>query len=314
MRILFMGTAAFAVPALEAIINSSHELVGVISQPDRPFGRGLNLRPTPVKQFTLQHQIPVSTPESIKDQPELDKIRILNPDVIVVVAYGKILPPALLHIPKFGCINIHGSLLPKYRGAAPIQWTLIRGETEAGISTMYMNDKMDQGDVIYQEKIPILPEDNYGSLSIKLAQLGGQLIIKTLRAVEQGTAPRLQQNHEEATLAPKITNLDGKIDWNQPAIDIVNRIRGVTPSPGAYTFMNGKRIRIHSAKATCGNTGTPPGRILVIGKHDETGLIVQSGEETAVQLIQVQPESGKIMAAAQFARGQRLTEGTQFGI
>ncbi|MFB3896584.1 MAG: methionyl-tRNA formyltransferase [bacterium] len=314
MRILFMGTAAFAVPSLESIFNSDHNIVGIITQPDRPFGRGLQLRPTPVKQFALQHQLPVTTPDSIKDPIKLETIRQVNPEAIVVVAYGKILPPALLQIPKFGCINVHGSLLPKYRGAAPIQWALIRGETESGITTMYMNDKMDQGDIIYQEKIPILPEDNYDSLSIKLAQLGGQLIIKTLAAVESGTAPRIQQNHEKATLAPKINSADGKIDWSQSAIHIINRIRGVTPSPGAFTTVNSKRIRILHAQATQGKPGISPGLILVVGKHDEAGLIVQSGEGTAVQLLQVQPESGKIMSATQFARGQRLTEGTQFSI
>jgi methionyl-tRNA formyltransferase len=314
MRVLFMGTAEFAVPSLEEIINSNHELVGIITQPDRPFGRGLKLHPTPIKELAFKHQLPVSTPESIKEQIELESIQRMNPDVIIVVAYGKILPPALLSIPKFACINVHGSLLPKYRGAAPIQWALIRGEPETGITTMYMNDKMDEGDIIYQEKIAISPEDNYGTLSIKLAQLGGQLILKTLAAVEQGSAPRIQQNHEDATLAPKIRSTDGQIDWNQLALEIINRIRGVTPSPGAFTQINSKRVRILSAKATQGKTGIPPGQILVVGKHDEIGLIVQSGKETAVQLMQVQPESGKIMPAAQFARGQRLTEGTQFGI
>jgi methionyl-tRNA formyltransferase len=314
MRVLFMGTAEFAVLSLEAIINSNHELVGIITQPDRPFGRGLKLRPTPIKEFAFKHQIPVSTPDSIKDQLELESIQRLNPDVLVVVAYGKILPPPLLQIPKFGCVNVHGSLLPKYRGAAPIQWALIRGEPETGITTMFMNDKMDEGDIIYHEKIAISPEDNYGTLSIKLAQLGGQLIMKTLAAIEQDSAPRIQQKHEEATLAPKIKNTDGQIDWNQIAKDIVNRIRGVTPSPGAFTLINSKRVRILFAKATQGSIGISSGQILVVGKHDEIGILVQSGKETAVQLMQVQPESGKIMPAAQFARGQRLTEGTQFGI
>jgi methionyl-tRNA formyltransferase len=314
MRIIFMGTAEFAVPSLEAILSSKHTLVGIITQPDRPFGRGLKLRPTPIKQFALQHQLAITTPESIKEQAELDKIRAMNPEAIVVVAYGKILPPALLQIPKLGCINVHGSLIPKYRGAAPIQWALIRGETETGITTMYMNDKMDQGDIIFQEKIPILPEDNYGSLSIKLAQLGSQLILKTLNAVEQGSAPRIQQNCAAATLAPKVINSDGRIDWNQMAIEIVNRIRGVTPSPGAFTTINNKRVRILLAKTAQGKSGVLAGQILIVGKHDETGLLVQSGNETAVQIMQVQPESGKIMPATQFARGQRLTEGTQFGI
>lgn len=314
MHILFMGTAEFAVPLLAAILNSNHKLIGVITQPDRPFGRGLKFHSTPIKQFALQHQIPVTTPESIKNPAELENIQQLNPEAIVVAAYGKILPPALLNIPRFGCINVHGSLLPKYRGAAPIQWALIRGETATGITTMYMNDKMDQGDIIFQEKIPILPEDNYGSLSIKLAQLGGQLLINTLTAIESGTAPRIQQQHEEATLAPKITNLDGQIDWKQPALQIVNRIRGVTPFPGAFTTINGKRLRVLQAQPTQGKTNISPGVVLVVGKHDEIGLIVQSGEETAVQLLQVQPESGKSMTATQFARGHRLTESTQFGI
>lgn len=314
MRLLFMGTAEFAVPTLESIIKSKYSIVGIITQPDRPFGRGLKLRPSPIKQIALQNQLLVLTPESIKEQKDISQIQQLNPDIIVVAAYGKILPPTLLQIPKFGCINVHSSLLPKYRGAAPIQWTLIRGETETGITTMYMNEKMDEGDIIYQERILILPEDNYGTLSIKLAQLGGQLIIKTLTALETGSAPRVPQNHQEATYAPKLKNADGQIDWHQPALNIVNLIRGVTPSPGAFTLINGKRVRILIGKVGLGNPGIQSGQVLVIGKHDETGILVQAGNETAVQIVQLQPESGKIMSAAQFARGQRLTEGTQFGI
>ncbi|MDI6783781.1 MAG: methionyl-tRNA formyltransferase [bacterium] len=314
MRILFMGTAEFAVPTLAAILKSGHQVIAVVTQPDRPFGRGLKLRPSPVKEKALQNQLPVLTPESVKDQNMINQFIRLNPEVIVVVAYGKILPPTLLEIPKFGCINVHGSLLPKYRGAAPIQWTLIRGETETGVTTMYMNDKMDEGDIMFQEKISILPEDNYGTLSIKLAQLGGQLIIKTLSAVEQGSAPRNPQNEPEATYAPKIKNTDGLIDWTQPATAIVNLIRGVTPAPGAFTLINGKRVRILAAKAGQGNFGVASGQVLVVGKHDEAGFLVQSGKETAVQIVQIQPESGKIMSAAQFARGYKLTEGIQLGI
>ena len=314
MRILFMGTAEFAVPTLEAIIKSGYQVVSVVTQPDRPFGRGLKLRSSPVKEKALQYQLPVLTPESVKDQNILNQFIQLAPEVIVVVAYGKILPPTLLEIPKFGCINVHGSLLPKYRGAAPIQWTLICGETETGITTMYINDKMDEGDIIFQEKISILPEDNYGTLSIRLAQLGGQLILKTLSAIEQISAPRIPQNHQEATYAPKIKNTDGQVDWNQPAIEIINLIRGVTPVPGAFTLINGKRVRILAAKAGQGNSGVASGQVLVVGKHDEAGFLVQSGKETAVQIMQVQPESGKIITAAQFARGYKLTEGIQLGI
>lgn len=309
-----MGTAEFAVPTLEAVINSNHQIAAVITQPDRPFGRGLKLRPSPVKQTALQHQLLILSPESIKEQNSIAQLRQLNPEVIVVVAYGKILPPTLLDIPKFGCINVHGSLLPKYRGAAPIQWTLIRGETETGVTTMFMNERMDEGDIIYQEKIGISPDDNYGTLSVKLALLGAQLLIKTLSAIQTGNTPRISQNHQEATYAPKIQNNDGLINWNQSTLNIVNLIRGVTPVPGAYTTIHGKRIRILTAKVGLGNPGTAIGRVILVGKHDEAGILVQSGNKTAVQIMQIQPESGKIMTAAQFARGHKVNEGMQFGI
>ncbi|MCX7919626.1 MAG: methionyl-tRNA formyltransferase [bacterium] len=314
MRIIFLGTSAFAVPSLAAIIQSNQHVISVITQPDRPYGRGLKLHPSPVKQFAQQHQLPVETPESIKSETFINHIMELHPEIIVVVAYGKILPPTLLQIPKYGCVNVHGSLLPKYRGAAPIQWALIRGETETGVTTMFMNENMDEGDIIFQEKIPILPEDNAGSLSVKLAQLGGSLLQKTLNAIEMGIAPRIPQNHQEATYAPKLTNTDGRIDWNKPAGEIVNLIRGVTPSPGAFTFLKGKRLRIHLAKVGLGSPAEPAGKIILVGKHDESGIVVQTGNNTAVQILRVQPENGKIMSAAQFARGYRLTEGSYLGV
>lgn len=243
-----MGTPDFAVESLQKLYEAGHTIMAVVSQPDKPVGRGMKYMPTPTKAFALEKGIPIYQPEKIKKNEEfMQEIKALSPDVIVVVAYGKILPMEILEIPKFGCINVHGSLLPKYRGAAPIQWAIINGEKETGVTTMYMARGMDSGDMLLKEAISIESQDTYGTLYEKLKILGGKLIVKTLDGLEKGTLTREAQS-EEFTLAPMIFRENCKIDWKQSANAICNLVRGVNPVPGAWTTLDGNTYKIWSCE------------------------------------------------------------------
>ena len=244
LRILFMGTPDFARESLEAAYNAGYEILGVVTNPDKPKGRGMKMVASPVKEFALEKGLTVYQPEKVRKNEEfIEKIKSLNPDVICVVAYGKILPKEILEIPKYGCINVHGSLLPKYRGAAPIQWAVLNGDKETGVTTMYMDVGMDTGDMILKEKVEIGEDETTGELWDRLSKIGGKLLVETLKQIEEGTAPREKQG-EEFTMAPMLNKEMSKINWDeQTAQNIKNLVRGLNPIMGAYTFLDEKKIK-----------------------------------------------------------------------
>ncbi|MCY4613560.1 MAG: methionyl-tRNA formyltransferase [Nitrospira sp.] len=307
MRVVFMGTPAFAVPSLEALDNSDHEVVGVVTQPDRPKGRGQAVVPCPVKELALVKGLPVSQPEKIKSPEFVRQLSDWNPDVIAVTAFGRFLPKAILDLPPMGCVNVHGSLLPAYRGAAPIQWALIHGVPETGITTMLMDEGMDTGAVLLQQPVPIEPEDTTLELGARLAQAGGALLVETLtRLAEQSVVPR-EQDHTRATLAPLLTKEDGVIDWTQSAKDIANRIRGLSPWPGSYTFHHEHRLiirkgRVDAQGGSGGSDGVQPGTIMAVGPKS---FWVGTGEGR-IEVLEVQPANKKRMSVEQFLQGYSL--------
>lgn len=305
MRIVFMGTPDFAVPSLEALLTSGHEVVGVVTQPDRPKGRGQEVVFSPVKVVCRREGIPVLQPLKMKDPAFLDALRQWQPDVIAVTAYGRILPPAILTMPPRGCINVHGSLLPKYRGAAPVQWAIIRGERDTGITTMFMAEGMDTGDMLLQEKVQILPEDTAGTLAPRLAEVGGRLLVETLRRLEAGTLTPQPQDDAQATMAPLLKKEDGEVDWTLPAAEIANRVRGLSPWPGAYTYVNGERWVLCRVAVGQEVSGAPPGTVMKVTKDR---VEVGTGAGT-IQLLDIQPSNSRRMTMAQYLAGHQLDQG-----
>lgn len=305
MRIVFMGTPDFAVPSLEALLKSDDEVVGVVTQPDRPKGRGQEVVFSPVKVVCQREGIPLLQPLKMKDPAFLDALRQWKPDVIAVTAYGRILPPAILTMPLRGCINVHGSLLPKYRGAGPIQWAVIRGERETGITTMFMAEGMDTGDMLLQEKVEIRADDTAGTLAPRLAEVGGRLLVETLRRLKEGTLIPQPQDHAQATLAPLLTKEDGLIDWTLTATEIANRVRGLSPWPGAYTYVNGERWMLWRVAVGDGSQGAVPGTVTKVTKDR---VAVATGDGT-IQIVDIQPSNSRRMTVAQYLAGHRLAEG-----
>jgi methionyl-tRNA formyltransferase len=306
MRIIFMGTPDFAVPSLEALLKSDDQVVGVVTQPDRPKGRGQEVIPSPVKLLCQREGIPLLQPLKMKDPAFLEALRQWKPDVITVTAFGRILPPAILTLPPRGCINVHGSLLPKYRGAGPIQWAVIRGERETGITTMLMDEGMDTGDMLLQEKVAIHPDDTADALAVRLADVGGRLLIETLRRLKAGTLTPQPQDHAQATMAPLLTKEDGLIDWTLTAMEIGHRVRGLSPWPGAYTQVNGERWVIWRVAVEEESQKAAPGTVAKVTKDR---IDVATGGGT-IQLIEIQPSNSRRMTVAQYLAGHRLTEGT----
>lgn len=306
LNIVFMGTPDFAVPCLARILKDGHRVRGVLSQPDRPRGRGYGLRPTPVKELALRHSLPVFQPESLRGPSALELLRSLAPDVAVVVAYGKLLPPALLAVPLLGCVNVHASLLPRLRGAAPIQWSVINGDRETGVTTMYLAEEMDTGDMILQRRTPIGESETAGELFSRLSSLGADCLSETLALLEAGTAPRTPQDPTLATYAPMIAKQDGALDFTLPPERLRNLVRGLNPAPCAWTRMAGKLLKVHEVRVVEGFRGEP-GEIL-----DAKRLLVACGGG-AVELLRVQPEGKGVMDGAAFicghrgAAGQKLT-------
>ena len=248
MKVLFMGTPDFAVPCLESIIKSeNNNVIGVVTQPDKPKGRGHKLQPTPVKAKAVEYNIPVFQPETLKNRSFEDELKQLNPDIIVVVAYGQILPEYILNFPKFGCINVHASLLPKYRGAAPIQWSVINGDTTTGVTTMYMAKSLDTGDMIQKAEIQIGDEETAGELHDRLSLIGADLIVETIKKLSEGKAIRVPQNDSLSSYAPMLNKETGHIDWNKNSSDIINLIRGTNPWPGAFTSYKSEIMKIYKA-------------------------------------------------------------------
>jgi methionyl-tRNA formyltransferase len=314
MRVLFMGTPAFAAASLEALLHSgSFDIAGVVTQPDRPKGRGMTLQPSEVKLVSIQAGLPLWQPSRVADAEFMEIFEQINPDVVVVVAFGQKIPDAILFGPRFGCINVHGSLLPKYRGAAPIQWSILNGDASTGITTMYMDQGWDTGDIIYQETLAIAPDEDFASLYQRMARLGGELLVKTLQDVSAGIAPRIPQDSTLATLAPKIKSDLEKIDWTCPGKSIYNGIRVFAPSPGAETFLNQERLKIIAAvpqEFHAASEPAKPGEVLQISKE---GIVVATGDTTSLCLTKVQPLGKKVMSANDFANGRRLKPGMIFG-
>lgn len=305
-----MGTPDFAVPSLEALLRSDDEVVGVVTQPDRPKGRGQAVVASPVKQVAARAGLPILQPLKMKDPAFVEALTAWRPDLIAVAAFGRILPKLILDLPPQGCINVHGSLLPKYRGAGPIQWAIINGETETGITTMLMDEGMDTGAMLLQEAVAIEPDDTAGSLSSKLAVVGGRLLVETLRRLKAGTLTPRPQDHSQATLAPLLKKEDGVIDWTLPAASIANRLRGLSPWPGAYTALNGERWTIWKAAvlpvdASRKLPAAPPGTILAAGKE---GLLVMTGDGW-LNLLEIQPANSRRMAASQYLAGHPVSPG-----
>ncbi len=306
MRIVFMGTPDFSVPTLEALLKGGHEVIGVVTQPDRPKGRGKAVLMTPVKEKALEYGIPVYQPVKAREESFVELLRSLKPDAMVVIAFGQILPKAILDIPKYGCINIHASLLPKYRGAAPLQWVVLEGEKETGITTMMMDVGMDTGDMLEKLVVPVDKKETYGSIHDKLSVLGGELILSTLEKLENGTLERTPQLEDEATYTKKITKVMGDIDWTEDAAVIERYIRGLNPWPSAYTSWNGKTLKIWDADVLEQEYSGEPGEII---KVEKDGVLVKTGKDTLV-LREVQLEGKKRMEIQAFLRGYQLSHGT----
>ncbi len=308
MRIVFMGTPEFAVPSLEALLKSGDLIVGIVTQPDRPKGRGQVLTPPPVKLIAQREGIPFLQPAKIRVPEFLTALADWKPDLIAVTAYGRILHSPILTLPPMGCVNVHGSLLPKYRGAAPVQWAVINGETETGITTMMMDEGMDTGAMLLQESLPIFPEDTSGTLAPRLAVLGGRLLVETIARLKAGTITPRPQNHALATLAPPLKKEDGAIDWMTRAINIANRVRGLSPWPGAYTYIGSERWMVWSATQSPGKLEVAPGTIIEVTKQS---IHVATGDGV-LALKEIQPSNSKRLTVAQYLAGHRVSAGQRF--
>lgn len=303
MRVIFMGTPDFAVPCLESLIRSDDEVVAVFTQPDKKKGRNYMLAPPPIKELALKYGIKVFQPESLKDIDTIKLILELNPDLIVVVAYGKILPKEILNIPPFGCVNVHASLLPKYRGAAPIQWAIINGENITGVTTMYMDAGLDTGDIILKSETKIRVDETSGELFDRLSTMGSKLLIKTLNVIKSGEVKRERQIDKYASYAPMLDKSVAKINWKDSADKINNLVRGLNPCPVARTDINGKLLKIYKTKVyepMCGR----PGEVKSVKP-----LVVACGNNSAIEILNLQLESKKRMSSEDFFRGHKINIG-----
>src|SRR5947207_12926456 len=308
MNLVFCGTPQFAVPTLEKLIQSGFAIKLVVTQPDRPRGRGMEVIASPVKQLAHRHGIPIAQPEKIKSNPELrSQLEAIRPEAIIVVAYGRIIPQWMIDLPPLGNINLHASLLPKYRGAAPIQWAIASGETVTGVTTMRIDAGLDTGDILIQKAIPIAPEERAETLDPRMAAIGAELMVETLHGLKSGTIHPKPQDNSQATLAPLLKKEDGRIDFHQPAPEIVNRIRGFQPWPGAFTSFRGKNLHIWAARPD--GRHLKEGELAVEGEH----LIVGCGSRTALELLELQPEGKKRMPSRDFMHGYRVSSGENLG-
>lgn len=306
MNVVFMGTPDFSVGTLEEIIKAGHEVSLVVTQPDKPKGRGKEVQYTPVKECALAHGIEVFQPTKIREASAIEKVRSYNPDIIIVVAFGQIVSKEILDMPKYGCVNVHASLLPKYRGAAPIQWAVINGDEFSGVTTMRMDVGVDTGDMIAKREIRLDAEETGGSLFDKLADVGAKLCVETMELIEQGKAIYTPQNSAAATHTSMISKELGNIDWTRSAVEIERLIRGLNPWPSAYTRLDGKTFKIWKATVHEENTDAKPGTICKVGKNE---LFVQTGEGM-LELLEVQLEGKKRMEVSAFLRGYEVEENT----
>jgi methionyl-tRNA formyltransferase len=312
MKIIFMGTPDFAKESLEALYNAKYEILAVVTNPDRPKGRGMKMIASPVKEFALEKGIKIYQPEKVRNNEEfISEIKALKPDVICVVAYGKILPKEILEIPSKGCINVHGSLLPKYRGAAPIQWAVLNGDKKTGVTTMYMDVGMDTGDMILKQETQIGEDETTGELWERLSKIGGDLLVKTLKEIENKTAPRIKQG-DDFTMAPMLDKSMAKIDWeNKTALEIKNLVRGLNPIMGAYTFLNGKKIKfwkVDVAKDIFADGDMEfmkNGTVIVSDKRD--GIYIKT-KDGILKVLEIQGENAKKMPIQDYLRGNQINK------
>lgn len=309
MRVIFMGTPDFSVATLEKIIEAGHDVVAVFTQPDKPKGRGKTVQFPPVKITANNHNLPVYQPVKVRDPEYVDMIKNLNPDVIVVVAFGQILPKTILEVPKYGCINVHASLLPKYRGAAPIQWSIIDGEKVTGVTTMRMDEGLDTGDMILKTEVSIEPEETAGTLHDKLSIEGALLCVKTLKEIEEGTVKYIKQDNSKSNYVKTLEKSLGNIDWNQEAVSIERLIRGLNPWPSAYTSYQGKMLKIWSASVLNRETEGKPGEVLEFTK-DEIRVKTKKG---ILRIKELQLEGKKRMTTEAFLRGFKMEKGSILG-
>lgn len=308
MRIVFMGTPDFSVPVLDALVTAGHQVVGVVTQPDKPKGRGKAVLMTPVKEKALEYEIPVYQPVKVRDPEFVEVLKGLEPEIMVVVAFGQILPKSVLDIPKYGCVNVHASLLPRYRGAAPIQWVVIDGEKESGVTTMMMDVGLDTGDMLEKAVVVLEPDETGGSLHDKLSALGAELIVSTLQKIEDGTIVRTPQTDENTCYAKMLNKSMGDIDWTMDAAAIERLIRGLNPWPSAYTKWTGKTLKIWKAEVLENEYDGVPGEVVYT---DKNSLLVKTGKGT-LALKELQPEGKKRMEIDAFLRGYPVELHTVF--
>jgi methionyl-tRNA formyltransferase len=309
VKLVFCGTPQFAVPTLEAVIAAGHNVELVVTQPDRAAGRGMEMQAPPVKRAALAHGLRVLQPEMIKTNAEFRaELEAIRPEAILVVAYGRIIPPWLLELPPLGNINLHGSLLPKYRGAAPVQWAIANGEAVTGVTTMRIDEGLDTGDMLLAHAVPIAPEETAADVFRSLAAIGAELMVETLEALAAGTLTATPQDHAQATLAPILTREDGQIDFSRPAQAIYDRWRGFQPWPGAYTSLRGKKLIVHNMGLGA-ESCIEPGVLRVLREE----IVAGAGNGTTIRLDEVQLEGKKRMSAAEFLRGFQLRSGERLG-
>ena len=311
MKIVFMGTPDFSKESLEAVYNAGHEILGVVTNPDRPKGRGMKLVASPVKEYAMAKNLKIYQPEKVRNNVEfIEEIKSLQPDVICVVAYGKILPKEILDIPRLGCINVHASLLPKYRGAAPIQWAVINGDKTTGITTMYMDVGMDTGDMILKDEVEIGQDETTGELWERLSKIGGRLLVETLEKIEKGTAPRIPQG-DDFTMAPMLDKEMSKIDWNnKTAQEIKNLVRGLDPIMGTYSYLDGKKLKIWKVDIA-ENVDLSAENGTVVKADCKEGLYVKA-KDAVIKVLEIQGENAKRMSAQDFLRGNNIEVGVKF--
>lgn len=305
MRVIFMGTPDFAVPSLQSLLDRGDDICAVFTQPDKPKGRGHKLQPPPVKELALRHSLPVLQPDTLRDEAVQESIAELEPDAIIVVAYGKLLPPKVLSVPRLGCINVHGSLLPKYRGAAPIQWAVINGEKTAGVTTMFMAEGMDTGDMLLKSETEIGPEETAGELFDRLKLMGAKLLTETLDKLERGELKSIPQDGTQATLAPLLKKEMSALDWNEPAQRIHDRIRGLNPWPCAAAVLDGKRIKLLASQVIEGE-GIPG------TAYNLDGELAAACGRGMLRITELQADTGKRMSGKDYLLGHPLKEGARF--
>ena len=302
MKILFMGTPDFAVPCLDILVSNGFDVCGAVTQPDKPKGRGHKFTPPPVKEYAISKNIPVYQPQTLKDGEFEKVLDELKPQLIAVVAYGKILPEYILDFPEYGCVNVHGSVLPKYRGAAPIQWAIINGDKTTGVTAQYMKMGVDTGDIIFTDETEILPDETYGELYTRLSQSGAELLLKTVNAIKDGTAPHTEQDESEATHAPMLTKETGHIDWTKSADEVLSLIRGTNPWPMSYAMYGDEMMKVFGVKKGSG-FDAPPGKIRIVNKK----LEISCGKDSVV-VDEIQFKGGKRMTVASYLNGHDIDE------